>query len=95
MNSVKDLDHSAVQLQLAFAYNVRTARNRLGWTQEELAHRSGVPREALVLIERGTADADLHIVAALANALGCEVAELLRLLSSDRKGRLHSPSTRT
>jgi len=49
--------------------NLRTARKRLGLTQEEIAHRSGVPQGEISNIERGNRDPQVSTVEKLAAAV--------------------------
>jgi transcriptional regulator with XRE-family HTH domain len=49
------------------------ARQRLGWTQSELARRSEVPQQTISNIESGrTKGVDFTILERLSNALGIE-----------------------
>lgn len=61
-----------------FGRNVRTARQTLGWTQEQLALECGLKRTYLVEIEGGKRNPTLKVVERLATALGVEPAGLLR-----------------
>ena len=63
---------------------LRRIRRERGMTQEELADASGISRDLISMLERGSrSSARLSTVAALANALDCEVSELV-----DRRDRL-------
>jgi transcriptional regulator with XRE-family HTH domain len=59
--------------------NVREARKRLGKSQEELALDVGMKRSYLSDLERGTRNPTIKALARLAEALGVEPAELVRL----------------
>lgn len=60
-----------------FGQNVRTTRQSLGWTQEQLALECGLKRTYLVEIEGGKRNPTLKVVERLAAALGVEAASLL------------------
>ena len=70
--------------QLAFAKEVRAARLHAGLTSVELAKRAGMTRQGLHKIERG-GGVTLGSVVLLANALGCQIADLF-----PRKSPWHS-----
>jgi transcriptional regulator with XRE-family HTH domain len=57
--------------------NVRTARLHLGWTQEELAHVSGLAVVQISRIERGVREIRLTTLLRLLHALEVEANELL------------------
>lgn len=59
------------------ADNVKSYRNSLGWSQEELADAAGLHRTYVSGIERGIRNPSISIVAKLAKALGVEPADLL------------------
>jgi transcriptional regulator with XRE-family HTH domain len=55
----------------AIGESLRAARERLGWSREELAYRSGISWSAIAQIESGRrADVRLSSLSALASALG-------------------------
>ena len=58
--------------------NLRIERERRGWSQEELADRSGIHRTYISGVERGTRNPTLGIIEAIANGLGLPVARLLQ-----------------
>lgn len=60
-----------------FGIAVRQLRVRNGWTQDELAWRSGLDRSYVGEIERGGAVASIVTVEKLAAALQLEMAMLL------------------
>lgn len=62
--------------QISFGQHVRLLRNRLGITQEEVAHRAGVHVTYLSGIERGVRNPSLKNIRALARALGVPTASL-------------------
>jgi transcriptional regulator with XRE-family HTH domain len=53
-------------------------RKALGLSQEDLAALAGIDRTYASQIERRVANPSLGIICAIADVLGCEVAELLR-----------------
>ena len=59
--------------------DVRTHRLRLGWSQHDLALRSGLSRAGVGAIEAGTLVPSTAAALALAAALGCRVEDLFRL----------------
>jgi transcriptional regulator with XRE-family HTH domain len=66
-------------LRQAFAANLRRLRHPKGISQEGLAYSAEVNRSYLSKLEKGVSYPGLEIIAKLANALGIEAAELLRL----------------
>jgi molybdate-binding protein/transcriptional regulator with XRE-family HTH domain len=58
---------------------VRALRTRLGWSQDELARRSGVSRAGISAIEIGRLVPSTAAALALAAAMGCTVEALFRL----------------
>ena len=59
-----------------FGETVRTIRKKKGFSQEELADRSGLHRTYIGGIERGERNLSLQNIIALAEGLDCEIAEL-------------------
>jgi transcriptional regulator with XRE-family HTH domain len=57
--------------------NVRTARKARGWTQEELAHRSGLAVVQVSRIERGVREIRLTTLLRLIAAFEVSADELL------------------
>ena len=62
----------------AFARNLRAAREEAGLSQEALAERAGMHRNAVALLETGKRDPRVSTVAKLAKALGIPAGELLK-----------------
>ena len=62
-----------------FATNLRRLRHAKGLSQDDLAYDAEVSRSYLSQLEKGVFFASLRIVGRLADALGVESAELLRL----------------
>jgi transcriptional regulator with XRE-family HTH domain len=66
-----------------FGYAVRSRRDELGLTQEELADRARIHRTYLSDVERGTRNVSLVNIELLAAALGLPIADLFRLVDRD------------
>jgi molybdate-binding protein/DNA-binding XRE family transcriptional regulator len=64
--------------------DVRAARIRLGWSQEELANRSGISRAGVSAIETGRLVPSTAAALALAAAMGTTVEALFRLPGTRR-----------
>ncbi|MGF1428431.1 ATP-binding protein [Kitasatospora sp. LaBMicrA B282] len=67
-----------------FGTLLRQHRYSTGWTQEELAERSGMSTHAISVLESGRRRPRLSSVARLATALGLDPADRDRLLSAAR-----------
>jgi transcriptional regulator with XRE-family HTH domain len=74
-----------MDLRDVFATNLRRLRHAKGLSQDDLAYEAEVSRSYLSQIEKGSFYASLKIVGKLANALGVEPAELLKLPTRRRK----------
>ena len=61
-----------------FGRNVREARLARGWTQEELAHRTGLATVQVSRIERGRREVRLGTLLRLVKALEVSPDDLLR-----------------
>ncbi len=64
--------------QDTFARNLRRAREKAGLSQEALADKAGMHRNAVALLEGGRRDAKVSTVAKLAKALGTDAGDLLK-----------------
>jgi transcriptional regulator with XRE-family HTH domain len=62
---------------LKLGKRVRALRLDRGWTQEELAHRSGLNRSYMSDVERGRSNVSLSTLQKIARPLGISLAELL------------------
>jgi transcriptional regulator with XRE-family HTH domain len=71
-----------MDLREVFAANLRRLRHARGLSQDDLAYEAAVSRSYLRQLEKGSFYASLKIVGRLADALGVEPAELLRLPGS-------------
>ena len=65
------------QLLLKIGKRVRNLRTDRGWSQEELADRSGVNRSYMSKVELGKSDVSLSVLHKIARTLGISLAELL------------------
>lgn len=65
------------RLLAVFAANVRAHRQRLGWSQEELAERAGVHRTYVGMLERREKNVTLYNIERIAIALRVKAATLL------------------
>lgn len=61
-----------------FGERLRQLRTASGFSQEELAHRSGLHRTYVSSVERGRRNVSLDNIMKLARALDVEASELLR-----------------
>lgn len=68
-----------MDLREVFATNLRRLRHEKGLSQDDLAYEAEVSRSYLSQLEKGAFFASLKIVGRLADALGVEPAELLRM----------------
>jgi transcriptional regulator with XRE-family HTH domain len=68
-----------MDLREVFATNLRRLRQAKRLSQDDLAYDAEVSRSYLSQLEKGVFFASLRIVGRLADALGVEPAELLRL----------------
>ena len=74
---VSSLDDEALDALARFGSNVRTARLARGWTQEDLAHRTGLASVQVSRIERGRREIRLTTFLRLLTALDAAPEELL------------------
>ena len=65
------------ELAVAFGLKLRQRRKKAGITQNELEKKTGVTRVYVGLIERGETSITLEKVYRLAEALKCDVSDLL------------------
>jgi transcriptional regulator with XRE-family HTH domain len=64
-------------IRWAFGLAVRISRERLDWSQADLARQSRIDRAYVSRIETGSADPGLRVQRRLAEALGITLAELI------------------
>jgi len=74
-----------MDLRLQVGLNVRRVRNAKGWSQEELAFRSGLHRTYVSGVERGARNPTVLVIGRLADTLGVPPAHLLRPLPKGLK----------
>ena len=48
---------------------VKTVRRQAGWTQQQLADATGITRQTVILIEKGTYNPSLHLCLEICYAL--------------------------
>jgi transcriptional regulator with XRE-family HTH domain len=81
-----------MDLRDVFAANLRRLRHEKGLSQDDLAYEAEVSRSYLSQLEKGAFYASLKIIGRLAEALGVEPAELLRLpAGNNRANQLTRP----
>jgi transcriptional regulator with XRE-family HTH domain len=68
-----------MDLREVFAGNLRRLRHAKGMSQDDLAYEAEISRSYLSQLEKGAFYASLKIIGRLAEALGVEPAELLRV----------------
>jgi transcriptional regulator with XRE-family HTH domain len=72
-----------MDLRDTFASNLRRLRNEKGLSQDDLAYEAGISRSYLSQIEKGTYYASLKTIGKLAEVLGVEPAELLKVRAAN------------
>src|SRR5215216_7718337 len=77
-----DVRKSTAALQATFGIVVRTCRQNLGITQEELAWRADLHRTYIADVERGARNLSLQSIANLAQALQLTIGSLFTYASS-------------
>lgn len=65
-------------LLTSFGKKVRSERNRLGLSQEELAYRAGVHRTYIGMIERAEKNITLENIEKICKALKISISEFFR-----------------
>ena len=61
----------------AFGRNLRLNRKAKGFSQEQLAHESGIDRSYIGKMERGLVNVTIEKIYVLARCLGCSPKELV------------------
>jgi transcriptional regulator with XRE-family HTH domain len=67
------------RISIKFGNKVRQIRSNNNLSQEELAHKAGVHRTYIGMIERAEKNITLINIEKIANGLGVEIVELLSL----------------
>jgi transcriptional regulator with XRE-family HTH domain len=67
-----------VNIRKNLGLRVRSLREKRNWSQEDLAHESGMARSFTGAIERGEKDLRLSTLVKLANTFNIGVAQLFR-----------------
>ena len=81
-----------MDLRPVFATNLRRLRHAKGLSQDDLAYEAEVSRSYLSQLEKGAFYASLKIIGRLAETLGVEPAELLKLpAGNSRANQLTRP----
>jgi transcriptional regulator with XRE-family HTH domain len=68
----------AISVRKQLGRRIRALRDKRGWSQEELAHESGLARSFTGAIERGEKDLRLTTLAKLANTFRIPIWRLFR-----------------
>ncbi len=69
---------SASDIRVRFGFVVKTLREKLALTQEDLAEKAGIHRTYLSDIERGSRNVALMNIERLAQSLGVSLQELFK-----------------
>lgn len=72
------MTQGAVASHRVIGDRVRNTRDVRGWSQNELAARSGLDLSEVLEIERGDQDPTLGVLEALARCLGVTISEIAR-----------------
>jgi len=68
----------AIMMMTPITLRIEDLRKAQGWSQSELARRSGVPQPTISRIESGkTSAVDFTVLEKLSNALGCDPGYLI------------------
>lgn len=76
MRKTSNEDISALPIEARFGKKVREIRRKMGYSQEELAHRSGLHRNYVSDTERGTRNVSLKAVEKFAKGLEVDIKDL-------------------
>ena len=83
-----------MDLREVFATNLRRLRHQKGLSQDDLAYEAEVSRSYLSQLEKGVFYASLKIVGRLAETLGVEPAELLKMPTPANGPKADPPAPR-
>lgn len=73
----KNISYLVMDIQTTLGKNLHVMREKLGWSQEELAERSGIHRTYISGLERGKRNPTLKLIQAIAVSMGIKAAQLL------------------
>jgi len=68
----------AIQVRKMLGKRVRQIREKRGWSQEELVHRSGLARSFTGAIERGEKDIRISTLVKLAKTFNLSLRQLIK-----------------
>ena len=68
----------AIRVRKHLGRRVRALRQKLKWSQEELAHQSGLARSFTGAIERGEKDLRITTLVKLSNTLKISISQLFK-----------------
>jgi transcriptional regulator with XRE-family HTH domain len=71
------------QRQIVLGRRIAKRRQKLGLGQERLALDAGLHRTYLTTVERGMRNPSLETLCRIANALGCDVSDLVKGLQAE------------
>jgi transcriptional regulator with XRE-family HTH domain len=71
---------------------IQGLRKARGWTQEELAERSGLHHTYVGGVERGERNASIESYCKIAEAFGISLADLFRLVNHELEKLFHAPA---
>jgi transcriptional regulator with XRE-family HTH domain len=74
-----------MDLRVQVGLNVRRVRSSKGWSQEELAFRSGLHRTYISGVERGLRNPTVLVIGRLAETLGVAPIDLFRRVAAGPK----------
>lgn len=80
--------HTSTPLPQRFGKAVRSAREELGLSQEELAARCTLHRTYLAGVERGIRNPSLQSIAKIAQGLDIELSALFLRMEADRQSSI-------
>jgi transcriptional regulator with XRE-family HTH domain len=66
----------SISVRRELGLHIRAMRQKENWSQEELAHESGLARSFTGAIERGEKDLRLSTLVKLANTFGIPISQL-------------------
>ena len=79
-------------ISAAFGQIIRDLRKRKGLSQEDLADRSGLHRNAVGLLERGERTPSIETLFALSHGLGIKASTLIAKLEANPDSRTWIPN---